>query len=1071
MKKRFFPLAALFFLALIAFNPPPLAAQSPPNAWHTYNRFDGLPGSWFFDITQTRDGAVWVASDEGVARFNGVWQTFTDDPRAPQGPVRALAIDASGQLWAAGASELWRYDGAWHPGFPGLPPTRMLALAAPGDGSLWLASEDGLFTLPPGQERWQEVADGPRSVSLLAVGANTDVWASDETQLFVWRNQQWQSLPWRWQGAAPQVQITAFIDDGQQGLWVGTASAGLLHVDPAGQVTDWYQQANSDLAGDVVTSLVGTKDGALWVGFNGGGVARRQGKAWQQWSNADGLAADFVTALFRDADGILWFGTVAGVSRYDPQSWQEWSSAANAPAALVSSFSRDARGGLWATTHGQGLFYYDGHRWEHFGAVAPAPPASLRQFLPADYFDLLPTDANQILPTAFLESSFIAADGALWLGTYDAGVLRYETGAWQQWTTADGLAGDTIVAIAQTPDGIMWFASYRHGLSRWDGDVWQTLERAGKLPLGLLHELMVDSRGRLWVGAGDGAAVFDGQGWQSYAAGDGLAAGEVMDIAEAPDGSFWFATWGGGVSHWQQGQWSTYTPQDGLLAPGVEAVWATDRLLWFGTVSGLSLYDGTTWQSFGVANGYQLGRIYALEADDNGGMYLGTTDGVLRFRPEHTPPAITVQAINGHAPTDSMMRVSPTEAVRLTLAGADMLTDVDELTYLYRLEGYDNAWRFGRTPFISYPPLPEGRYHFIARARDTSMNYSPAVELDLVVQPSLSTLSLPGVGAVRSEWALIGVALLTLWLVLLALSVWNILARMAMRRKAMERRFNPYVAGGPIRDTKMFFGRRALLNDIDAALYHNSLIVHGQRRIGKTSLLYQIRHRLTAKQDPGYHFIPIFIDLEGAPEAEFFHRLMEGVLEAVADIIPEAVQDAELAYAQVGSSQEYTDRHFRRDLRRLVPALQEACPGQPRLIFLLDEADVLNVYDPLTQQQFRRILQDSSTQDIGVVLAGVEINKSWDRQESPWYNMFIEVPIAALSRIEAEQLIREPVAGFYEWDDAAIRRIWQKSQGHPHRIQQICLEAVNIMLDHERHRLTLADVEKADERVLRAEHS
>lgn len=192
---------------------------------------------------------------------------------------------------------------------------------------------------------------------------------------------------------------------------------------------------------------------------------------------------------------------------------------------------------------------------------------------------------------------------------------------------------------------------------------------------------------------------------------------------------------------------------------------------------------------------------------------------------------------------------------------------------------------------------------------------------------------------------------------------------------------------------------------------------------------------------------------------------------AAADIIPEAVQDAELAYAQIGSSQEYTDRHFRRDLRRLVPALQEACPGQPRLIFLLDEADVLNVYDPLTQQQFRRILQDSSTQDIGDLLAGVAINKSWDRQESPWYNMFIEVPIAALSRIEAEQLIREPVAGFYEWNDAAIRRIWQKSQGHPHRIQQICLEAVNIMLDHERHRLTLADVEKVDERVLRAEHS
>ncbi|NOZ71701.1 MAG: hypothetical protein GXP38_07280, partial [Chloroflexi bacterium] len=468
MNKRYSHLAALMLAAMVLCWPASLWAQSSPNAWRTYNRFDGLAGSWFYDIVQTKD-AIWVASDEGIARFNGVWQTFTSNPKAPQGAVRALAVDAQGQLWAVAATGLARYDGQWQTAAArrGLPDTNVLSLLDGPNGQLWAGTDAVVFVLPAGQKQWKAMNDSPVGLRLLV--GEKDVWASDGSRLFLWRDAHWQRLPLLWEGKEFSIHITALASDGEQGVWLGTEQTGLLYVAGNGALQEWYRSESSALPSDYVTSLFLAEDGALWVGFNGGGVGILHDKQWQQLTNVDGLAADFVTALFQDADGIFWFGTVAGISRYDPQSWQRWSGKDNAPEAIVTSFSHDPAGYLWVTTHGQGLFRFDGHSWEHFSASTEPPDQALSQFLPTDYFDLVASDANQFLPTNFLEASYIDQQGALWLGTSEAGVLRYAGGELSQWTMEDGLASDTVVAIAQTPDGVMWFATYRQGLSRWDG--------------------------------------------------------------------------------------------------------------------------------------------------------------------------------------------------------------------------------------------------------------------------------------------------------------------------------------------------------------------------------------------------------------------------------------------------------------------------------------------------------------------------------------------------------------------------------------------------------------------------
>src|SRR5690606_31995768 len=85
----------------------------------------------------------------------------------------------------------------------------------------------------------------------------------------------------------------------------------------------------------------------------------------------------------------------------------------------------------------------------------------------------------------------------------------------------------------------------------------------------------------------------------------------------------------------------------------------------------------------------------------------------------------------------------------------------------------------------------------------------------------------------------------------------------------------------------MFYGRRALLQRIVDTLHNNSIMIHGERRIGKTTLLIQLGRVLREVDDPDYWFVPVYVDLEETKEPEFFHYLMEEILN-VAGKLPEA---------------------------------------------------------------------------------------------------------------------------------------------------------------------------------------
>jgi GAF domain-containing protein len=272
---------------------------------------------------------------------------------------------------------------------------------------------------------------------------------------------------------------------------------------------------------------------------------------------------------------------------------------------------------------------------------------------------------------------------------------------------------------------------------------------------------------------------------------------------------------------------------------------------------------------------------------------------------------------------------------------------------------------------------------------------------------------------------------------------------------------NPYIVGQPIRKPEMVFGRDLLFKRVLSVLHQNSLLLHGERRIGKTTVLLQIELRLHAADDAEYRFRPVYIDLQGIEEAGFFHHMMEEILHRFG----KRAKGLALNYTPTRAA--YSGREFQRDLRTVIKTL---CGPQPdgrteRVVLLIDEADVMYSYNERILQEFRRIFMNDYAAYLSCVFAAVNIQRQWKRYESPLYNLFQQIELAPLTRPDTELLARTPVRGRYDYDEAAIDLIYQLSKGRPMKIQLLCLEAVNYIRDQGRKNVTAKDIERVADTV------
>ncbi|MEW6716985.1 MAG: tetratricopeptide repeat protein [Chloroflexota bacterium] len=253
----------------------------------------------------------------------------------------------------------------------------------------------------------------------------------------------------------------------------------------------------------------------------------------------------------------------------------------------------------------------------------------------------------------------------------------------------------------------------------------------------------------------------------------------------------------------------------------------------------------------------------------------------------------------------------------------------------------------------------------------------------------------------------------------------------------MSDMINPYIAGAPVVEIRMFFGRQDVFdwiqNSLTGRYADHILVIHGQRRVGKTSVLKQLGNRLPDK------YIPVFFDLQGRTHTTldrflwWLAREITRVLKQDRNIeIPTPEKEA------FTTDPEYFENHFFPSLRPIL--------GEKSLLLTFDEFD--NLEESEVKQELARPLIDylrrlMGEEGLNFIFSIGSSGRKLENMQAAYTEFFkaaLYKKISFLSQDQTFNLVTRPVEGLLEYERRAVERIYDIASGHPYFTQLTCHE-------------------------------
>ena len=388
--------------------------------------------------------------------------------------------------------------------------------------------------------------------------------------------------------------------------------------------------------------LCGFRDekGNLWLGTDGGGVSRYDGKSFTNFTIENGLAHVSVFGVYEDKKGNLWFGTEGGVSRYDGKSFTHFTIHA------VSSIMEDNSGKLWFGTWGDGVSSYNDTAFTKYttaNGLAHNVVYNITKDRKGDLWFCTVGGASHYDGNSFnnfttergLINDFVTIvtedkKGKVWFGTWGGGISCYDGKSFIHFTKAQGFINDSVVWITEDKTGDIWFGT-KGGVSKYNGNSFTNFTTAQGLPHNSVNSITEDKTGNLWFGTwGGGVSCYNGKALTNFTVSQGLTDNNVWGIGEDKNGNLWFGTDDGGVSRYDGKSFANFTSAHGLTKGIIKSITKdTKGNLWFGSGGGgVIRYDGSSFTNFTTAQGLIDNSITSITEDKKGNIWFGTGGGV-----------------------------------------------------------------------------------------------------------------------------------------------------------------------------------------------------------------------------------------------------------------------------------------------------------------------------------------------------------------------------------------------------------------------------------------------------------
>lgn len=678
---------------------------------------EGLPQATVRAVLQDRSGYIWVGTEEGLARFDGVRFRVFDPGNSPEfakADVRSLLASRDGSLFVGtGGGLVHLSDGRFTREAGGLLGRSIEALVETADGTLWIGTDSGLFVRKGSELRRLDASDGLAGDAVRALLASRDgaVWVGTRSGLT--RVEGDRFTTWHVADGLPHEYVTSLCETRSGDLWIGTNGGGAAILREGRFLT---MGSREGLPVQTVLAVFEDRDRRVWVGTNGGGLCRFDGSRFSCLAARDGLPADIVWSLAQDREGGLWVGAVgSGLFRLHEGRFTTYGLAEGLGSEIALAVAEDRSGTMWVGTAGGGLSRFRDGRFTTFGT---------KDGLPHPVVLSLEPDPS----------------GDLWIGTAGGGLTRLSSGRFTTRTTRDGLSSNLVQAILAARDGSLFIGTNGGGLCRLENGVFRSFGPAEGMPSGAVTSLLEEDDGAILVGTeGSGLSRWR-DGSVTSLAPSPVAARSILDLARSADGSVWVGTLGEGLVRLRGDEAVTIRKRDGLFDDLVGRV-LEDGLgnLWMGCNKGVfrarqadldAFADGQASSircvSYGIADGMRSPetnggfRPAGWRASD-GRLWFPTSRGVAVVDPSRlydnpVPPPVLVESVRIDGRDVGIAGVVDvgTKARSVEIAYTALSFSSPRSVQLrYRLAGFDEGWiEAGARRTAYYTSLPPGTYVF-----------------------------------------------------------------------------------------------------------------------------------------------------------------------------------------------------------------------------------------------------------------------------------------------------------------------------------------------------------------------
>ena len=733
---RSFKLALLLAATLFGLHSPAFAlnpsleiSQYAHTSWTVR---DGYSLGSVFAMAQTPDGYLWLGSQFGLFRFDGVRFIPWQPPAGQQlrDKPYSLLVTRDGTLWIGTFTGLLSWNGAELTRYPEVGEVFITSLFEDREGTVWAGVLGGPPVTPSGRlcairsGRAQCYGDdGAFGSFVWSVGEDGSgaLWAGAESGVWRWKP----GTPTRYATPGMRPGDLSKAEDG--GVLVAMSGAGLRQIASdkfAPYPIHSATKPNSLLPDHDVNSnkLLRDRDGGLWIGTHERGLMHVRNGRTDVLRKSDGLSGDVACSLFEDREGNVWFASTAGLDRFREIPITTIAAKQGLSSDIANSVLAATDGSIWVATH-QGL-----NRWKdgQFTVYRKSSglPGEVTQSLYQDYRD------------------------RIWVFT-DRGLAYFNDG---RFVAVGGVPSNEVYSMTGDKAGNLWLSGSK-GLSHLhEGRLvehfpWSALGRSQQA------KVILSDQGGLWLSFWtDGGVLYfkDGQVRASYTPAEGLGKGHVPGLLIDKDAVLWAATEEGGLSRIKDGRVTTLTSRNGLPCDTIH--WTMeddDRSLWLYSACGLvrvaraeldawtadtnRRVETTVWDT---ADGVRLqpvspsswGPTFSKSADGKFWSLIAE-EGIAVVDPRHLvvnnlPPPVYIEQVTADRKT-----YDASQGLRLPSSVRDVAIEYTALSFVapqkvkfrYKLEGYDNDWHdSGNRRQAIYTNLPPRSYRFRVMAANNS---------------------------------------------------------------------------------------------------------------------------------------------------------------------------------------------------------------------------------------------------------------------------------------------------------------------------------------------------------------